>query len=291
MRGFNHRHLFHTVLEAGSPRTGCQWIWLLMRTLFPAGGQLPSGCVLTHPFLHVCRDLSVSSSCKFTNPIVLKRGGITLLTKVCLVKTMVFPVVMYRYKSDHKEGWAPNNWCFWTVVLEKTLESPLDSKKIKPVHPKGNQPWRFTRRTDAEAEAPVFWPLDSKNWLIGKDPDAGKDWGLEEKGVTEDEMVGWHHWFHGHESVQTPGDVKDREAWRAVVHGVEESDTTEQPNNKSWGLHSHDLISTESPPKGPSSKYHHIGEEHEHSSHNSIHMSSISHGSLANTPSPWHVRI
>ena len=112
---------------------------------------------------------------------------------------------VWRWELDHKECWTLKNWCFLTVVLEKTLESPLDSK-IKPVHPKGNQPWRFTRRTDAEAEAPVFWPLDSKNWLIGKDPDAGKDWGQEEKGVTEDEMVGWHHWLNGYEFEQTLGD-------------------------------------------------------------------------------------
>ena len=96
----------------------------------------------------------------------------------------------------YKEGWAPKNWCFQTVVLEKTLESPLDSKEIKPVHPKGNQLWIFTGRTDAEA--PILWPPDVKNWLIGKDPDAGKDWRQEEKGMTEDEMVGWHHRFDGH---------------------------------------------------------------------------------------------
>ena len=98
----------------------------------------------------------------------------------------------------YKEGWAPKNWCFQTVVLEKTLESPLDCKKIKPVNPEGNQFWIFIRRTDAEAEAPIFWPPDVKNWLIGKDPDAGKDWRQEEKGMTEDEMVGWHHRFDGH---------------------------------------------------------------------------------------------
>ena len=107
---------------------------------------------------------------------------------------------------DHKQGWALKNWCFWTVVLEKTLESALDSKEIKPVNPKGNQQWIFTGRTDAEAEAPVLWPPDSKSWLVGKDLDAGKDWGQEEKGVTEDELVGWHHQLHGHECKQTLGD-------------------------------------------------------------------------------------
>ena len=104
---------------------------------------------------------------------------------------------------DHTEGWVPKNWCFWTVVLEKTLESPLDCKEIQPVHPKGNQSWIFFRRTDAEAEAPILWPPDAKNWLIGKDPDAGKDWRQEEKGMTEHEMVGWHHWLDGHEFEQT----------------------------------------------------------------------------------------
>ena len=91
---------------------------------------------------------------------------------------------------DHKESWAPKNWCFWTVVLEKTLESPLDCKEIQPVHPKGDQSWVFIGRTDVEAETPILWPPDAKNWLIWKDPDAGKDWGREEKGTTEDEMVG-----------------------------------------------------------------------------------------------------
>ena len=103
------------------------------------------------------------------------------------------------WELDHKENWAPQNWCFWTVVLEKTLESPLDSKEIQPVHPKGNQPWIVIGRTDAEAEAPILWPLDVKSQFIGKDPDVGKDWGQEEKGTTEDEMVGWHHWLNEHE--------------------------------------------------------------------------------------------
>ena len=106
---------------------------------------------------------------------------------------------VWMWELDYKESWALKNWCLWTVVLEKTLESPLDWKEIQPVHPKGNQSWIFTGRTDAEAKTPILWPPDAKNWLIGKDPDAGKDWRQEEKGTTEDEMVGWHHWLDGHE--------------------------------------------------------------------------------------------
>ena len=97
-----------------------------------------------------------------------------------------------------EEGWALKNWCFWTVVLEKTLESPLDWKEIQPVHPKGNQSWLFIGRTDVEAETPILWPPHEKSWLTGKHPDAGRDWGQEEKGMTEDEMVGWHHQLNGH---------------------------------------------------------------------------------------------
>ena len=100
---------------------------------------------------------------------------------------------VWMWELDHKESWAPKNWCFWTVVLEKTLESPLDCKEIQPVPPKGNQSWLFIGRIDAEAEASILWQPDVKNWVIGKDPDAGRDWGQEEKGMTEDEMVGWHH--------------------------------------------------------------------------------------------------
>ena len=103
------------------------------------------------------------------------------------------------WELNHKEGWKPKNWCFWTVVLEKTFESLLNCKEIQPVRPKGNQPWIFIRRTDAEAGTPIFWPPDVKNWLIWKDPDAGKDWRREEKGMTEDEMVGWYHQLNGHE--------------------------------------------------------------------------------------------
>ena len=114
-----------------------------------------------------------------------------------------FPVAMYGCMD--KESWAPKNWCFWTVVLEKTFENPLDRKEIKPVNPKGNQSWIFIGRTFAEAEAPILWPPDAKNWLIGKDPDAGKDWRWEEKGTTEDEMVGWHHRLCGLEFEQARG--------------------------------------------------------------------------------------
>ena len=113
---------------------------------------------------------------------------------------------VWMWELDHKEGWVPKNWCFWTVVLRKTLESPLDSKKIKSVNPKGNQTWIFIGRTDAEAEALIHWSPYAKNWLLGKDPDAGKDWRQKEKEAAENEMVGWHHWLKGHEFEQTPGE-------------------------------------------------------------------------------------
>ena len=122
----------------------------------------------------------------------LKIGDITLPTKVRLVKVMVFPVVMYgwMWELDYKENWLLKNWYFWTLVLEKTLESLLDCKEIQPVHPKEEESWMFIGRTDAEAETPILWPPDAKSWLIGKDSDAGKDWRQEKKGTTEDEMVG-----------------------------------------------------------------------------------------------------
>ena len=123
------------------------------------------------------------------------------------------------WELDCEEGWAPKNWCFWTVVLEKTLESPLDYKEIQLVYSKGDQPWVFFGRKDAKAETPVLWPPHGKSWLIGKDSDAGRDWGQEEKGMTEDEMAGWHHRLNGRESEWTPN------SW-----DCKESDTTEQLN-------------------------------------------------------------
>ena len=135
------------------------------------------------------------------------------------------------WELDHKEGWALKNWYFRTVVLAKTLKSPLDSKEIKPLNPKGNLPWIFIGGTDAEAETPILWPPDVKSKLIGKDPDAGKDWGQKDKGATEDEMVGWHHWVNVHEFEHTPeeneGQVKlvCRSPWDG-----KESDTTEHLN-------------------------------------------------------------
>ena len=112
---------------------------------------------------------------------------------------------VWMWELDCKESWALKNWCFWTVVLEKTLERPLDCKEIQPVHPKGYQSWVFTGRTDVKAETPILRPPDAKSWLMWKDPDAGKDWGQEEKGTTEDETVGWHHWLKGHEFGWTQG--------------------------------------------------------------------------------------
>ena len=139
------------------------------------------------------------------------------------------------WESDTKESRGPKKWCFWTVVLEKTLENPLDSKDIKPVNPKGNHSWMSIGRTDAEAKAPIFWLPDVKNWLIGKDPDAGKDWRREEKRMTEDEMVRWHHRFNGHEFEQAPG-AGDGQGSLACcsLWSRKESDMTEQLNWTNW---------------------------------------------------------
>ena len=152
-----------------------------------------------------------------------------MLTKVLIFKAIVFPVVMlWIWELDYKESWAPKNWCFWTVVLENTLESPLDCKEIKPVHSKGNQSWIFIGR--AEAETPIRWPSDAKNWLIWKDPDAGKDW-RQEKWTTEGEMVGWYHWLNGHEFEHTLGDGDGQRGLACCSPwGCKESDPTEWLN-------------------------------------------------------------
>ena len=127
---------------------------------------------------------------------------------------------VWMWELDHKEGWVPQNWCFQTVVLEKTLESSLVCKEIKLVNPKGNQPWIFIGRADDEAEAPIFWPPDEKSQLSGKDPDAGKDWRQKEKGVAEDEIVRQHHLLNGHEFEQTLGDSEGQRRLLATVHRV-----------------------------------------------------------------------
>ena len=138
---------------------------------------------------------------------------------------------VWMWELDYKESWELKNWCFWTVVLEKTLESPLDCKEIQPVHLKADQSCMFIGRTDVEAETPILWPPYSKSWLIGKDPDAGRDWGQEEKRMTEDEMVGCHHWINGHEFGWTLG-TGDGQGVLAccLLRGHRESETTEQLN-------------------------------------------------------------
>ena len=148
------------------------------------------------------------------------RGSIVFL--FCFV--FVWVVLLF-------ENWALKNWCFWTVVLEKSLDSPLDFKEIQPVHPKGDQSWVFIGRTDVEAETPILWPPDVKSWLIWKDPDAGKDWGQEEKGTTENEIAGWHHWLGGHESEWNLG-VGDGQGGLVCCGSRDrkESDTTERLN-------------------------------------------------------------
>ena len=138
---------------------------------------------------------------------------------------------VWMWELDYEESWALENWCFWTVVLEKTLESPLDCKEIQLVHSKGDQPWVSFGRNEAKAETPILWPPHVKSWLIGKDSDAGRDWGQEEKGTTEDEMAGWHHRLDGRESEWTPG-VGDGQGGLACCDswGRRESDTTEWLN-------------------------------------------------------------
>ena len=136
---------------------------------------------------------------------------------------------VWMWELDCKESWAQKNWCFWTVVLEKTLESPLDCKEIQPVHPKGNQSWIFIGRTDAEAETLILWPPDVKNWLIRKDSDARNDWRWEEKGTTDDEMVGWHHRLNGHEFEWATG-VGQGGLACCSPWGCKESDSPEQLN-------------------------------------------------------------
>ena len=152
---------------------------------------------------------------------ILKSRDIILLTKVHLLKAMVFPLVMYGCELDYKESWVQKNWCLWTEI-------PLDCKELQPVHPKGNQSWIFIGRTDAEAEIPILWPPNAKNWLTGKDPDTGKDWRQEEKGTTEDEIVGWHYCLNGHEFEQAPG-VGDEQGSLVFSSpwGHKELDTTE----------------------------------------------------------------
>ena len=146
------------------------------------------------------------------------------------------------WELDYKESWVLKNWCFWAVVLEKNFESPLDCEEIQPIHPKGDQSWVFIGRTDVEAETPILWPPDAKSWLLWKDPDAGKDWVQEEKGTTEDKMVGWHHQLNGHGFGWTPG-VGDGQGGLACCSSwdCKESDTTEWLNwtelKEEWTFH------------------------------------------------------
>ena len=169
---------------------------------------------------------------------ILKCTDITLATRVHIVKAMAFSFSSSQvrmWELDYKKSWALKSWCFWTVILEKTLESLLDCKKNKPFNPKGNQPWIFIGRIDAEAEALILWPHDLKSQIIRKDPDAGKDWRQEEKGTTEDEMFVWHHQLNRYEFEKAPGVGDGQESLVCCsLQGHKESDTTEWLN---WTEH------------------------------------------------------
>ena len=197
--------------------------WKQCQTLFFWCSKLTADGDFSH---EIKRHLLLGKKVMTNLDSILKSRDITLSTKVHVVKVMT-----WMWELDYKESWVPKNWCFWTVVLEKTLASPLDCEEIKQVNPKGNQSWIFIVRTDAEAEAPILWPINVKNRLIGKDPDAGKNWRQEEKGMTEDEMVGWYHRLNGHdfEQAQGAGDGQRRLAC-CSPWGRKEWDTTEQLN-------------------------------------------------------------
>ena len=175
--------------------------WKQWQTIFP-GSKITADGDCSHEIkrrlllgrkVMINLDTILKNRCYFANKCPYSRGYGFMSDHV------------WMWELDSKESWASKNWCFWTVVLEKPLESPLDCKEIQPVHPKAYQSWVITGRTDVEAETPILWPPDAKSRLIWKDPDARKDWRREEKGTTEDEMVGWHHWLNGHEFEWTPG--------------------------------------------------------------------------------------
>ena len=199
-----------TKIMASGPITSWEIDWETVSDFIFLGSKITADGDCSH---EITRCLLLGRKVMTNLDSILKVRDITLLTKVCIVRAMIFfSSHVWIWELAHEENWAPENWCFWTMVLEKTLESPLDSKEIKPVPLKGNQSWIFIGRTEAEAEAPILWPPDMKNRLIGKDPDAGKDWRQEEKGMTEDKMVGWHCWLNGHEFEQILGDSEGQQS-------------------------------------------------------------------------------
>ena len=203
--------------------------WKLCQTLFFGGSKITADGDCSH---EIKRCLIFARKDMTNLHSILKSRDITLPTKFHLIKAMVFPVVKngWMWELDHKEGWVSKYWCFWTVVLE-IIESPLDCKEIKPVNPKGNQFWIFIGRTDEKAKSSILCPPDAMNWLIRKVSDAGADWQQEEKGTTENKMVGWHHWLDGHEFEQALG-VSDGQGSLACCSpwGCKESDLTERLN-------------------------------------------------------------
>ena len=182
---------------ASGPITSYQIDVEIMRDFIFLGSKITANGDCSHV---IKRCLLLGKKAMTNLDSILKSRDITLPKKGLSSQSCGFSSGhVWMWEVDHKEGRAPKNWCFWTVVLEKTVESPLDCQKMQPVHPKGDQSWVFIGRTDVEAETPVLWPPDAESWLIWKDPDAGKDWGQEEEGMAEDEMVGWYHQLHGHE--------------------------------------------------------------------------------------------
>ena len=189
-----------TKIMASSPITSRQTDGETMETVIDfifLGTKITADGNCSH---EIKRHLLLGKKAMTNQDNILKSRDVTLPTKVHLVKAMVFSSShVWMWELDYKESWELRNWCFWTVVLEKTFESPLECKEINPVNPKGNQSWIFIGRTDAKAEAPILWPSNAENWLTVKVPHDGKDWKQEGKGMTEDEIVGWHNWLNEHE--------------------------------------------------------------------------------------------